>query len=288
VATKRFPLLVILIICAISTASTFADASKHFWVTVKETQVRAEPSYLGKVLAVLYYGNEVNSAEQLETTGTWWIKVRLPEYDIEGWVNQSALIDKNLTDRQAQRSKDDNKKDNKVHKLFLKPQPAEESEIANYMLEYIRDFDLNGMIKGARDGIFTPSIIPDEMIIVCFPVKNKLGNDEEISWGDWADHMNPKRVWIWAEGSISESVSNPQVIESYVHNYISPNQDRDYHVAWGLFQFGIESVSADLTDARVYYEASCGPLFAWGTLLSLHREPNAKWKVVSSFTLFRS
>jgi uncharacterized protein YgiM (DUF1202 family) len=73
-----------------SAVFVFPQSAKQMSVTVKETQVRATPSYLGKVLAVLAYGDQVDVlAEQ-----AGWARVRLP--NAEGWVHLSALSSKRI------------------------------------------------------------------------------------------------------------------------------------------------------------------------------------------------
>jgi uncharacterized protein YgiM (DUF1202 family) len=67
-----------------------AQTPKQMSVTVKETQVRATPSYLGKILAVLAYGDQVDVLG--EQAG--WARVRLPSG--EGWVHMSALSSKRI------------------------------------------------------------------------------------------------------------------------------------------------------------------------------------------------
>ena len=84
---KRFFLIVALLFVA---GLSLAQTPKQMSVTVKETQVRATPSYLGKVLAVLAYGDQVDVlAEQ-----AGWARVRLP--NAEGWVHLSALTGKQI------------------------------------------------------------------------------------------------------------------------------------------------------------------------------------------------
>ncbi len=68
-------------------AVSFAQDKKEMTVTVKETQIRATPSYLGKVLAKLAYGAKVTVLEEKEG----WIKTALPSGKGQGWVHQSAL-----------------------------------------------------------------------------------------------------------------------------------------------------------------------------------------------------
>jgi uncharacterized protein YraI len=68
----------------------FAQSAKQMSVTVKETQVRATPSYMGRILAVLAYGDRVDVlAEQ-----SGWARVRVPGG--EGWVHLSALTSKKV------------------------------------------------------------------------------------------------------------------------------------------------------------------------------------------------
>jgi len=84
---KLLPMVVaLLLVAGLSTAQTPRQMS----VTVKETQVRATPSYLGRILAVLSYGDRVDVlAEQ-----AGWARVRLPRG--EGWVHLSALTNKSI------------------------------------------------------------------------------------------------------------------------------------------------------------------------------------------------
>jgi uncharacterized protein YgiM (DUF1202 family) len=87
----RIKLLILLTgVLLFSAFLVFPQTSKQMSVTVKETQVRATPSYLGKVLAVLAYGDQVDVlAEQ-----AGWARVRLP--NAEGWVHLSALTNKRI------------------------------------------------------------------------------------------------------------------------------------------------------------------------------------------------
>jgi uncharacterized protein YgiM (DUF1202 family) len=74
----------------LSAGPVFAQSARQMSVTVKETQVRATPSYMGRILAVLSYGDRVDVlAEQ-----SGWARVRLPGG--EGWVHLSALTNKRI------------------------------------------------------------------------------------------------------------------------------------------------------------------------------------------------
>jgi uncharacterized protein YgiM (DUF1202 family) len=86
----KVKLLSIAVVLLFMAGLAFAQSAKQMSVTVKETQVRATPSYMGKILAVLTYGERVDVlAEQ-----NGWARVRLPGG--EGWVHLSALTTKKI------------------------------------------------------------------------------------------------------------------------------------------------------------------------------------------------
>jgi uncharacterized protein YgiM (DUF1202 family) len=78
-------------VLALTAAAVFA-APKQMSVTVKETQIRATPTYLGKILAVVKYGDRLDVLE--EQSG--WAKVNLPGGKGQGWVHLSALSAKQV------------------------------------------------------------------------------------------------------------------------------------------------------------------------------------------------
>ena len=61
-------------------------------VIVKETQVRATPSYMGKILGTAKYGDRLEVLEKQNG----WAKVTLPAGKGQGWVNLSALSTKQV------------------------------------------------------------------------------------------------------------------------------------------------------------------------------------------------
>jgi uncharacterized protein YgiM (DUF1202 family) len=62
-------------------------------VTVKQTQLRDKPSYLGKILGPLYYGDRVTVLDQSNKA---WVKVTGPDGKLTGWVSASALTTKKI------------------------------------------------------------------------------------------------------------------------------------------------------------------------------------------------
>jgi uncharacterized protein YgiM (DUF1202 family) len=72
-------------------AAMCAWAAQQMSVQVKETQMRAKPSFVGASVAKLTYGTQVTVLEQKGP----WIRVR-GTGGREGWVHQSALTTKKV------------------------------------------------------------------------------------------------------------------------------------------------------------------------------------------------
>jgi len=68
----------------------YAAAETMMSVQVKETKVRGTPTFMGKILATLVYGDRVKVLE--EQRG--WSKVEAPSAN--GWVSSSALSKKRI------------------------------------------------------------------------------------------------------------------------------------------------------------------------------------------------
>jgi len=73
-------------------AAAAGFAAEQMSVNVRETQVRATPTYLGKVLAVARYGDRL---EVLQVQGAW-ARVALPGGKVQGWVSLSTLQKKRI------------------------------------------------------------------------------------------------------------------------------------------------------------------------------------------------
>ena len=67
-------------------------ASTLMSVVVKETQIRATPSYMGKILGTAKYGEPLEVLQQQNG----WAKVNLPAGKGQGWVHLSALSEKRV------------------------------------------------------------------------------------------------------------------------------------------------------------------------------------------------
>jgi hypothetical protein len=86
-----------LVAAALLFAACSAFAADMMYVTVKQTQIRDKPSYLGKVLgAPLVYGDRVTILDQPSGTPQGWLKILGPDGKLQGWVNSSSLIKKQI------------------------------------------------------------------------------------------------------------------------------------------------------------------------------------------------
>ena len=61
-------------------------------VQVKQGQVRATPSFLGKVTTTLAYGDRVETLEEKDG----WIRIVPPGGKAPGWIHSSALTEKRV------------------------------------------------------------------------------------------------------------------------------------------------------------------------------------------------
>ena len=89
---RRLPRLCAAALVLLAAACAAAGQAKSMSVNVKETQVRASPSFLGKVLGTLAYGDRVQVAEAQKG----WAKVSAPTKGLAGWVSESALTAKKV------------------------------------------------------------------------------------------------------------------------------------------------------------------------------------------------
>jgi hypothetical protein len=87
---------VVAVLLLLAAGSAFAADPAQMSVTVKETQVRAAASYLGKLLGVLAYGDRVTILDQPADAPKGWLKVSSPAKKLQGWVNASALTKKDI------------------------------------------------------------------------------------------------------------------------------------------------------------------------------------------------
>ncbi len=85
----RYRWAVAIVICL---AATLAWADSFLSIQIKKGQLRETPSFLGKIVAELDYGDRVAALDQREA----WIKVRSSSKNTEGWLHTSAVTTKKI------------------------------------------------------------------------------------------------------------------------------------------------------------------------------------------------
>jgi hypothetical protein len=77
-------------------AAGTAFAADQLSVTVKEAQVRATASALGKLVGVLAYGEKVTVLDQPAGAPTGWLMVKSADGKLQGWVKSAAMTKKDI------------------------------------------------------------------------------------------------------------------------------------------------------------------------------------------------
>jgi SH3-like domain-containing protein len=89
---RRFTAVCISCLALLAFSGSTEGARKAMSVQVKQGQVRATPSFLGKVLATLAYGDRVETLEEKDG----WIRIVPPGGKARGWMHSSALSEKRI------------------------------------------------------------------------------------------------------------------------------------------------------------------------------------------------
>jgi Bacterial SH3 domain len=72
--------------------ATFVSAQQTLSVQVKDGEIRATPSFLGKIVARVAYGDLVSVAEKRGQ----WVKVSVVGGKVRGWIHSTALTSKRI------------------------------------------------------------------------------------------------------------------------------------------------------------------------------------------------
>jgi len=84
-------LIIFLLIC-LNGFPGFAAGQKMMSIQVKKGEVRSTPSFLGKIVARVSYGDRVYVREERGS----WVKVGLSGSSKQGWIHSSALTSKKI------------------------------------------------------------------------------------------------------------------------------------------------------------------------------------------------
>lgn len=90
---KKYQLtLFMILLIGIAITTALAAKKNQMSIQIKEGHLRSTPSFLGKILAALDYGDRVEVLEQQEL----WVRVQAFEYNETGWIHDSALTTKKI------------------------------------------------------------------------------------------------------------------------------------------------------------------------------------------------
>ena len=90
-AKGKTSILIFLLIC-LSGFAAFAVGTNMMSVQVKTGELRLTPSFLGKIISRLYYGDRVYVMEEKGS----WLRVGMSAGAAEGWIHASALTPKKI------------------------------------------------------------------------------------------------------------------------------------------------------------------------------------------------
>jgi len=89
---RRFTAVCVSCLALLAFSGSIEGARKTMSVQVKQGHVRATPSFLGKVISTLAYGDRVETLEEKDG----WIRIVLPGGKAPGWMHSSALSEKRI------------------------------------------------------------------------------------------------------------------------------------------------------------------------------------------------
>ncbi len=158
-----------------------------------------------------------------------------------------------------------------------------ENEIVEFMVQDIADGIkcLADMIKRNADSddmpksSFMPKLsAPGDNLIVYHHIKNKKSDDINA-----LDSSEPVSAWLCDGGPPRKGEDTKKTIKNY-----SKKSGKRTIIPWsyGIYEFGIVSISDDFTEAVVLQDHHCGSLCGSGDRLYLQRSPSGKWWVVKS------
>ncbi|MDY0094769.1 MAG: SH3 domain-containing protein [Candidatus Vecturithrix sp.] len=84
--------IVVIIVFIAGMAPIRGLAQNLMSVQVKTAQLRANPSFLGKIITTVSYSKQVDILEKQDA----WVKAALPGTSVEGWMHSTALTKKKV------------------------------------------------------------------------------------------------------------------------------------------------------------------------------------------------
>lgn len=93
--TRFKTMLMMFVLFSLTAFCAYATGEKMMSVQVRQGQIRSTPSFLGRIVVNLSYGDRVQVREEKGS----WIRVSVPGSRAGGWIHASALTTKKIVIR---------------------------------------------------------------------------------------------------------------------------------------------------------------------------------------------
>jgi hypothetical protein len=146
-----------------------------------------------------------------------------------------------------------------------------EAELALFMRNYSVDeyLDANLAYPASADTAQAALNTVPSIIIWAPPGRNPH------SPGEFVKLDQPIKVWLFADGQLSEVSDKTAAIDQYRQEYMNYPESE----SWGFYNFAILSVSSNGQQAEVYLGASGGPMEGAGQVYTLQRSSSGEWEI---------
>jgi hypothetical protein len=158
-----------------------------------------------------------------------------------------------------------------------------EDEITSFLVDFVVVHEIGGTAEYIRtSGQPWVDAPPEANIIIYAPPK-----DTSVG-SSYLDTEKPIQVWWYANNQLTEVEVEDKLkaIEEYRNRYMKDSSSGIW--AWGYYEVGILSISADYQSAEVYVGASCGGLCGHGYRYSLQRSASGKWWIFDGVHLWQA
>ena len=151
-----------------------------------------------------------------------------------------------------------------------------EAELALFMRDYIVDkyLDANLAYPASADSEQAALKTVPSIIIWAPPGRNPHSPNEFVKLDQ------PIKVWLFADGQLSEVSDKTAAIDQYRQEYMNYPESE----SWGYYNIGILSVTSKSQQAEVYLGASGGPMEGTGQVYTLQRSSSGEW-VITDFEM---
>lgn len=149
-----------------------------------------------------------------------------------------------------------------------------EAELALFMRDHIVNeyLDANLAYPASADTAQAAKNPVPSIIIWAPPGRNPHSPNEFVRLDQ------PTKVWLFADGQLSEVSDKTAAIDQYRQEYMNYPESE----SWGFYNIGILSVSSKGQQAEVYLGIFCGPLCGIGYRYTLQRSSSGGWEITGA------